>query len=302
MRKIAITAAVGAAAWYCILLLDYGLNAYFVQDHVRGLWTYVTAGGGLPRLHDLSVRQWLLDRVTVSSPWIVGIYLTTPLALLAVAFSRTRDELALSGSFLLASLGWTAFLYKRDYPTTMLEAAFAVHLFLYVTVTVILEPRLAAIRRGIPVAIGGAVLAAGFAAMIVRGTTSPVLPILSSAAINTTDQAALTAVQQAIPGRHLWIVLDNTLRPLSIESAIMKGGLIPGSRIMPMISPDTDFRFTPRGAPFQLADYSAVFFPFDGSVETAVHLLSREYAVPLNEWRCRRVIAVGVQPIAVCQP
>ena len=92
---------------------------------------FMTTGGALPQLHDLSAPAWLIERALAPPPWIAAIYLASPLALICMALCRSRDQLTLAGAFFLTSLAWTAFLYSRDYPATLLEGAFAFHLFLY---------------------------------------------------------------------------------------------------------------------------------------------------------------------------
>jgi hypothetical protein len=272
----------------------------FVYYHSQILATFLTSGGGLPPLHDLSFPAWLIDRAQATSPWIAAIYLASPIALICMVLCRTRDQLALAAAFFLASLGWTAFLYSRDYPGTLLEAAFAFHLFLYGVAAVILCPGLG--RWPVPLAATGYLLAAGFAALLIKGAAFPVMSTLYSALANTIEQAALAAVQGRVPGRHLWVILDNSLRPLSIESAIMKGGLVPGSPIMRSVSNHTDFRFLQSHEPIQLTEYSAVFFPFNAPLEAMVDVISREYSAALDQWRCRPAAKIGGQMIGVCEP
>ena len=114
---------------------------------------------------------------------------------------------------------------------------------------------------------------------------------------NTTEQASLAAVQRGIAGKHLWIIVDNAFRPLSINSAIMKGGLVPGSPLMRLLSNDTDFRFLGSREPIQLTEYSAVFFPFNAPLDAMVDLMSRQYSVALDQWRCRPAAQISGQMI-----
>jgi hypothetical protein len=125
---------------------------------------------------------------------------------------------------------------------------------------------------------------------------------LGSARHNTIEQADLAAAQKGITRKRLWVVLDNSFRPLAIESAIMKGGFESGSRIMDVMFPDLEFRFQRPRVPFQLTDYSAVFFPFNGPIDSHVDLISREYSVPLSQWKCRLATEIGSQPIGICEP
>jgi hypothetical protein len=222
------------------------------------------------------------------------------LATLGLAYCRGRDQLALGASLFIASLCSTVFLYNRDYPTTLLEAAFGLHLFLYSATAKIVWPNLSS-RWNVPAPAVGYALSAIFAVLIAKGGTT-VSSMLESARRNTIEQANLAAAQKGIPGKHLWIILDNSLRPLSIESAITKGGLESGSGIMGAMFPDLEFRFQWPRVPFQLTDYSAVFFPFDGPIEGQIDIISREYSVPLKQWKCRLAAKIESQTVGVCKP
>ncbi len=299
-RNVAVAAFVAAAGWFCIVFLDYGLSSVLFLAHVKTLTAFMTTGGALPQLHDLSAPAWLIERALAPPPWIAAIYLASPLALICMALCRSRDQLTLAGAFFLTSLAWTAFLYSRDYPATLLEAAFAFHLFLYSVAAIILRPRLD--RWPVAPLAVGYVLAAGFAAVLIKGALFPLMSILQSAMSNTTEQASLAAVQRGIAGKHLWIIVDNAFRPLSIDSAIMKGGLVPGSPLMRLLSNDTDFRFLGSREPIQLTEYSAVFFPFNAPLDAMVDLMSRQYSVALDQWRCRPAAQISGQMIGVCEP
>jgi hypothetical protein len=300
LLKVAIAASIGAAVWCSICFVDYGLATQFVARHLRTLMAYVRYGGGVLPTHDLPPLAWLTDRALNSPPWNAAVYLAPMLAILTVAICRTRDQLALALVLLIAALGWSAFLYKRDYPATLLEAAFAFHLFLYGAVAIIIWPNLSArwrIRPWVPSSAIASIL--GF--VIVQSAHGQVASIVRSAANNTVEQAHLGKMQRALVGKRLWVVLDNSLRPLSIDSAIMKGGDVPGSPIMLAMFPDVDFRFM-KDRPFDLSDYAAVLLPFNGSIDQMVGLVSEAYSVPLDQWRCRPIAIIQGQAIGLCQP
>jgi hypothetical protein len=300
LARVAVVAVAASATWFCIVFLDYRLIRFLFLSYLPVFIEYLMNGGGLPPLHDLSPLAWLVARSSTPGRWNAAIYLAPLLALLGLACCRNRDQLALGASLFIASLCWTVFLYNRDYPTTLLEAAFGLHLFLYSATAKIVWPNLSS-RWDVPARPVSYTLAAIFVVVILKGKAT-VASILGSAHRNTIEQGTLAAAQNGIPGKHLWVIPDNSLRPLSIESAIMKGGLEPGSRIMGAMFPNLEFRFQWPRVPFQLTDYSAVFFPFNGPIDGQIDLISREYSVPLNQWKCRLAAKIESQMIGVCEP
>lgn len=299
LMRTMIATTVAVAVWVGICFADHEFIPEFFGSHVETLAAYMRYGGGIPSTRDPPLA-WLADRVMNSQPWNAAVYLAPILALLATALCQTRDQLALALVLCVAALGWSTFLYKRDYAATLLEAAFAFHLFLYCIAAIIVWPNVSA-RWRIPAWIPGAALASILGVVIAQSANGQVASIVRSAASNTVEQAGLAALQSTLTGRRLWVVLDNSQRPLSIESAIMKGSEPPGSLIMGAMFPDLDFRFM-QGRPLRLADYSAVLFSFDGPIEQTVALISQTYSVPLDRWQCRPVAIVSSQAIGLCQP
>jgi hypothetical protein len=139
--------------------------------------------------------------------------------------------------------------------------------------------------------------------------------IIGSAAANTAEQMKLHEVEGQLTEKILWLVESNEDRPLSVESAIMKGGvggsghwLDPPSKIMSAMFPKLDFRFIfdPNGHArfndFRLDDYGAVMFVYHGDLAQHVARLGLVYAIPLSPWRCRPAAVVSAAQIAVCEP
>jgi hypothetical protein len=92
------------------------------------------------------------------------------------------------------------------------------------------------------------------------------------------------------------------MRPLSLDSAMIKGSIVPGGPLMKAIDGNTEYRFTVSSLPIELVDYSAIFFPFDTNVAATVEQISDVYHIPLERWRCRPIVKISGQAIGVCEP
>jgi hypothetical protein len=211
--------------------------------------------------------------------------------------------MAIAIPLVAATLIGSAILYQRDYPATLIEAGFLFQLIVYLAARLIWSQRLPIL--GSPVLIYGL---SGLSIITIRcWAASTILPIAASAGPNTRDQAVLAAIQREISGGRLWIIVDNTIRPLSIDTAIMKGGsmldwLDPDSPILRSIYPNVDYRFkAPAVLPIDLSQYEAVLFPYTGPIDDAVSTLARLYSTSLLHWQCEHVANISTQPIGICR-
>jgi hypothetical protein len=224
--------------------------------------------------------------------------------MIALLISRTKQQFTLSAPFLLVSVGSN----NRDYPNSLIEAAFFFELALFVLVPLVLLPRLSKnVGRAVVVlAWPIAILLCGF---IAGWFPIGVWALVGNAKQNTEFQKDLAGVQEKISGKRIWLVPTNYYRPLSIDSAIMKGGAVGGSSTMRMMFPDRDYRFQdPK--PVHLADYKAVLFVAYEELDQAIARISSEYSIDLSAWRCRQVGLLGdpnvgsscYQDIIMCTP
>ncbi|HTV31461.1 MAG TPA: hypothetical protein VMF32_27260, partial [Xanthobacteraceae bacterium] len=81
-------------------------------------------------------------------------------------------------------------------------------------------------------------------------------------------------------------------RPLSIDSAIMKGRAVGNSPIMRAMFPNRDYRFQDL-TPLHLQDYGAILFVAGASIDQAITRISSEYSIDLSTWRCRQVTSLS---------
>jgi hypothetical protein len=299
-----ICAATAVVLWVLIMLADAGFSVDFAWQNVRQLLAFVRYRGGGVLLPDESWPSWLAGRVWHSNLYPAAIYFTPVFALAALAGSRTRSQLAIAIPLFAAALAESAVLYQRDYAATLIEAGFLFQLIVYLSAWLIWSERLPFLA--LPIVKYPTSLLAVVA--ICLWAPSTIVPIAASAGQNSHEQAVLARIREQVPGRQLWIVPDNAIRPLTIDTAIMKGGwnfgwLNPDSPILRSMFPNVDYRFMLRPMfPLDLTQYEAVLFPYAGELDDAVSMLSREYSIPLVQWRCRHVTDVSSQPIAMCRP
>ena len=245
--------------------------------------------------------DWLFSHISHASLILSQIYSGPIIAGLALPVARRRWEFAGSVSFFLGTATYGFFLFKRDYPITVLECMFPLAALLVVVGQFSAASLFAAVKWPLfPVLLW--VVAWSYP----RGVGS----IIGSAAANTTEQMRLREVESEFTGKILWLVELNNDRPLSVDFAIMKGGvgasshwLDPPSKIMSAMFPNRDFRFkVDANWTTRLDDYGAVMFVYHGDLAQHVARLGLVYAIPLSTWRCRLAAVVSAAQIAVCEP
>jgi hypothetical protein len=295
---------IGVAIWFGIILLDAHAHLSFVMMHFRDLLAFMQIGPGVTQ-GGLRWSDWLFSRIWHSSLILSIIYSGPVIAGLSLLLARRRWELAAAASFFCGAAAYEFFLFKRDSPITVLECMFPLAALLVVASQFSAVSPFAVVRWPlIPVMLWAV------AWSYPRGVGS----IMGSAAANTAEQMKLHEVEGELTGKILWLVESNEDRPLSVESAIMKGGvggsghwLDPPSKIMSAMFPKLDFRFIfdPNGHArfddFRLDDYGAVMFVYHGDLAQHVARLGLVYAVPLSPWRCRSAAVVSAAQIAVCE-
>jgi hypothetical protein len=290
----------GVAIWFGVVLLDANGHRSFVMQHFRDLFAFMQVGPGVVQ-SGLHWSDWLFSRISQSSLLLSIIYSGPIAAGLSLLVARRRWEFAASVSFFLGAAAYGFFLFKRDYPATVVECMFPLAALLVVVSQFRAVSLFAAVRWPLlPVLIW--IIAWSYP----RGVGS----IIGSAAANTTEQIKLREVESQLTGTILWLVESNNDRPLSVDSAIMKGGVARSthwldlpSRIMSTMFPNRDFRFkVDQNSPVRLDDYGAVMFVYHGDLAQEVTRMGLVYAIPLSDWRCRFAALVSSAQIGVCEP
>jgi hypothetical protein len=311
-RAIAITGAtvgIAAVCGFVIVFADSSWHLSFLRANARGFSSFVVAGSGNLAKQAGSWPRWFSHRVMEAPLYLALIYSTPFFALLALLCSRTKRQLTLAASILAGSAAQSFFLYKRDYPPSLIEAAFMLHLVVFLSVFLIVAPNVRGRLPGRARSVIGPLAATGLLVLLLSWVEPGIFSILMATKQNTADQAVLSAAESEFAGRRLWLVPDNDYRPLSIDSAIMKGGwgqhwLDPDSPTLRAMVPNVDYAFYYVPS-LRLDEYNAIFFVSSGDINSDVARLSAAYSISFAGWSCRDLAmlsraTVSVQEIAVC--
>jgi hypothetical protein len=294
-----LAALIGVAIWLGVILLDANGHPSFVLQHFHDLLAFMQSSPGVVK-PGLPWNDWILSRISHSSLIVSAIYGAPIIAALSLLVARRRWELVATISFLFGIGTYGFFLFRRDYPITALECMFPLAALLAVVSQFRAVTAISALKWPlIPIFLWA------IAWSYPRGVGS----IIGSAAANTSEQMKLREVESNLTGKLLWLVESNNERPLSVDSAIMKGGfgrssqwLDPPSKIMSTMFPNRDFRFyVDPNWPVRLDEYGTVMFVYQGDLAEQVATLGRVYVIPLSAWRCKAGAVVSTATIAVCE-
>jgi hypothetical protein len=296
----ALAVLIGVGIWLAVILLDAKGHPSFVLHHFQDLIAFLQSGPGVVQ-SGLPWSEWFVSRVSQSSLISSMIYSAPIIAGLSLLMARRRWEFAASVSLFLGVAAYGFFLFKRDSPITLVECMFPLAALFVVVSQFSAVSLFAAIKWPlIPVLLW--IIAWSYP----RGVGS----IIGSARANTTEQMKLLEFENQLRGKILWLVETNNERPLSVDSAIMRGGfgrsrqwLDPPNKIMSAMFPNRDYRLlVDPNWPTRLDDYGAVMFVYHGDLAQEVTRLGLAYAIPLSTWRCRPAASVSSAVIAVCEP
>ena len=197
--------------------------------------------------------------------------------------------LRIDATNITATANATRHLYARDYPLTLIEAA------LPAVVLATLALKQAEHWRAIPV------LAACFSILLLPSLRYDVpRDLVRYTVLNSDNQRKLP--NPVGPERQLWLVRDNNTRPLSVQTAIMKGGDYGGSPLVRQIAPSLSFRFYHFVlTPIDLRDYDAIYFGFGASdsMEAEQRRVAEYYGIEADKLRCHVIEGLYV---AACAP
>ncbi|HTV28834.1 MAG TPA: hypothetical protein VMF32_13695, partial [Xanthobacteraceae bacterium] len=199
---------VSVIAFLCGLLIVFADTEWHIRYVSRGakdLLSFIAAGSGDIVKQNYSWPVWFVRQIYQSPLYLALVYATPVFTLIALLISRTRKQIVLSVPLLLIAIGSNYFLYKRDYPNTLIEAAFFFQLAFFVLVPLILLPRLlknvarVALLLEMPIA-------ALLCMFIVSWYSIGVGAVVTCIKQNTEEQKGLAAVQKRTAGNHIWLV------------------------------------------------------------------------------------------------
>jgi hypothetical protein len=289
-----------ARGWDLALYIVFrnGADLSYVSRHIGDLLNFLSNPG---MSNDLTWTKWITLRVSQPPPLAAAIYAAPLVAALSFVAARERWKLATVVSFLVGTMAYGFFLFNRDYANTILEGLFLLAALLTVVSQFQISARSAALNWGLlPILVYS----------LVWSYPKGIGSLIRSAKLNTDEQITLRHIEERVSGKLLWLVESNNERPLSVDSAIMKGGyayssrwLDPPSKIMSSMFSNRDFWFGyDRSLPLHLEDYGAVMFVYQGDIDQKKRHLAEVYSVSLFTWSCKPATSVSNYTIAICDP
>jgi hypothetical protein len=295
----ALSVLLGIGCWTIILLVELGGAPSLVASHFVQLSQFMQSSPGVSA-NDLNWTKWIISHVWQPPSLLTAIYAAPALAALTLLLARKRWEISAAASMLVGFLAYGLFLFKRDYAITALECLFPLAALITIAAQFSLFRRLRPLRL---LLIPGAIYGAFW--YYPKGVGS----LLGSAAYNTVEQRTLRELESGVQGKLLWLVETNNERPMSVDSAIMKGGfaysgrwLDPPSAIMHNMFPDRDFRFYVDPAnQVNIKDYGAVMFIYRGNLDTEAARIAKVYSTSFAGLSCKPSGSISSYTYALCE-
>jgi hypothetical protein len=309
-RYAAIGALTGLIVWALIMVVALTGRRTFMGLYFSQLAGFLRNPGGV----DLVQAQhpwplWTIDRF-VAEPLPIAIVYLTPIIAIAGLIGATRKTWGLVIVLTAGAIVSNFFLSKRDYPITLVEAGLYLALVIWCIGAKIWTPAIVktGYARALPLLASAAIVALSLALANYSVYPQGLLAIVSH---NSAYQRDFAKLKSENPGKHLWIVPTNHVRPFTIDSAIMKGGansfgqwMVPESPIMRKMFPDLDFSFMdPALTEAKISQYDRVFFAFNSDDQTeAAQLRASASGMKIGDWACIPVFRFPWQRIAMCKP
>lgn len=290
-------------------LVILGLNYHGNLAHLeRFLSDYQSFGSSVRASSDY--LAWLTEVMT-SAPWPVRVATVLPVILLSSALALRRQwraaglMTALLGGSLLVHL----FLFLRYQPVTWFEASLFVVFALIVALGALDSP---ASQRGASRLLLGLSFTA--LAQIVLGLVFIQQTFVPALRRMTEGQRKVEASLATVHGKIAFLIPDNSYRPLTIDSAIWKGGsnILDGnefgaSPLMRSLYPARDYFSRPADhyaqIPLDLSAYEAVVFTHAvqaaAPTEGARKQMEQHYATSLDSHVLGTSTRIGSQNVLV---
>jgi hypothetical protein len=278
-----LAAALLGLAWLAVAQF----SRLLLSNHVHQFLYFLATGAGVPAA-TRSFPAWYVDHLRNDQPAQIAIMLTPILAVIVAAVSRRLATISLIlGAVSMFEL---YFLWSRDSPGTLMETAAPLLILLAVTLRHAFEHE-TKVRLAAPVLALVVVLTLGL---------PNVNGILPSIGQNTRDQATLPSPDG--PERQLWLIPDNSVRPLSVHSSVMKATLDGSSGLRPIMFRNFDYRFYDWiKKPIDLKRYDSIFFIRNGGLDETIRRIETFYQIDLAPWHCEPSSALLDQTVIRCQ-
>lgn len=313
VKKIYVSAATGAltafSVWALIMAVAFVGRRSFMRLHFSQLAEFLRnpAGAEVTAAHQ-QWPLWTIERFLTESFPLAIVYLA-PVIAIAGLIGATRKTIGLVVVLVIGATISNYILHKRDYVITQVEAGLFCALVIWCLGAKVWAPAIERFsdRRALP-----ALSLAAFAALSLMLVSFSAYPryILEVVELNSTHQRGFARVKSENPGKYLWLVPTNHIRPFSIDSAIMKGGgnhfgqwMVPESPLMRKMFPNLDFLFNAPPNEAKIAQADRVFFAFYANDQNeATQLKNAMRDMKVSDWSCAAVFTSPWQRIAMCKP
>jgi len=304
---------IGGLVWF-ILLYVYYQNVDFIANYFHDLGLFIETGGGVSQVNT-TWSKWLSDKLLSNEVALVAkiIYCTPFFVLASFAIVRSRIDFSVVIPLLVGSVMYHWFIFNRDYPGSMFESILYTELVLWGIMCVPLKNYLSKLEFSI------------YFPPIIITTVSVILVIYSYPTFNviyqyindigrnTIVQNTLRDEQRKISGDYLWLVSSNGFRPVSIDSAIMKGGSglhgwrNPDSVLIATMSPNVNFLFGGSAEfyannPVKIERYSAIMFAtYYSDLDKSIKENKEFFQVDLANFTCDKRVDLIYQRVIICE-
>ncbi len=304
-RSIALglsAVAVAQVVWFTILLIHYHGNLVYVGRFSSDLGMYLST---LDKPMQ-SYSDWVLTVLT-QAPWVVRISVALPVLLLALVLSlRHRPRVGVIAALVAGAAAYHWVSYSRFVPATWLEAV----VFVLLAVWGVARIGLVQVTlKGVPLNVVGAV---ALLVAVALGSRS-IADQLANVGKNDAASHQLWRLLSDVPVPIAFLIPENHFRPLSVDSAIFKGGsdifereytnpLI--RRIVPGREYFVQTKEYYRQHPLALDGFRTVVFTVlgrdKGDKDAQVAFLEDVYSTSLRVFQCNREVDFIYQVIVIC--
>jgi hypothetical protein len=272
-----------ALAWLAVARFNLSLLA----DYAHRFLAFLATGPGVASPTQ-NFFAWYASHLLSDDPASLAVFLTPILA--AVLAGASRRLASITSILAAVSIFELYFLWKRDSPGTLMETAAPLLILLGILLRHAFEHESRKSR------IAASALAS--IAMLIFG-----IPHMNGSLYYVEQNSRQQAMLPSPDGseRQIWLIPDNSVRPQSVHSAVLKGTLEGNPPLRPIMFPNFDYRFYDWIArPIELGRYDSIFFIQNGGLADTIHRIETFYRIGLTH--CGPSSILSGETVIRCQP